>query len=73
MQIQEEMTQQIADYIEKLMEPKGVIVFVKARHYCEIARGVREENIFMTTSAVSGRFRDSETTKNEFFQLIKAG
>lgn len=70
MQIQEEMTQQISDYIQKLMEPKGVIVFVKARHYCEIARGVREENIFMTTSSVNGIFKENPATRQEFFNLI---
>ena len=71
MQLQEAMTQQIANYIERLIEPKGVIVFMKCKHFCEIARGVREENIFMTTSAVRGILRVNEPTKSEFFNLIK--
>lgn len=69
-QIQEELTEQIADYIQKLMEPKGLMVFIKARHYCEIARGVREENIWMTTSSVKGIFKDNASAKEEFFNLI---
>ena len=70
LQIQEEMTQQIADYIEQLMEPKGLIVVVKARHYCEIARGVREENIYMITSSVKGSFKHNPASRKEFFDLI---
>lgn len=70
MQIQEEMTEQIASYIENLMKPKGVIVFIKARHYCEIARGVREENVWMVTSSVKGDFLTNPSTKKEFFDLI---
>jgi GTP cyclohydrolase I len=73
MQLQEGMTQQIADYIENLMNPKGVIVFMKCKHYCEIARGVREESIFMTTSAVRGTFRVNGNARQEFFSLIQEG
>jgi GTP cyclohydrolase I len=69
-QIQEELTQQIADYIEELMQPKGLIVVLKARHYCEIARGVREENIYMQTSSVKGVFKDNPAARKEFFDLI---
>jgi GTP cyclohydrolase I len=73
MQLQEAMTQQIADYIGTLMEPSGIIVFMKCKHYCEIARGVREESIFMTTSAVRGVFRENSAAREEFFNLIKNG
>lgn len=69
MQLQEAMTQQVAEYVENLMQPRGVIVMMKCKHYCEIARGVREENILMTTSAVKGVFREL-TAKQEFFNLI---
>lgn len=71
MQLQEAMTQQIAEYIENLMQPKGVMVFMKCKHYCEIARGVREENIFMSTSAVRGSFAINQSTRQEFLELIK--
>jgi len=73
MQIQEEMTQQISDYIQNLMKPKGIIVFMKCRHFCEIARGVREENIWMTTSSVQGVFKENASARQEFFNLINVG
>ncbi len=74
-QIQERMTQQIVDYLEEQLKPKGVICTVKARHLCMEARGVREKGSTMTTSAVKGCFLKPEpgkSPKQEFFELIKS-
>ena len=70
-QIQEEMTKQIADYIEEKLDPKGVVVYIEAQHLCMIARGVEEYNSMMKTSEVRGAFRDNSDARNEFFQMVK--
>ncbi len=72
-QIQEELTEQIADYIEEKLNPNGVIVFIKAKHFCMIHRGANEEQSDMITSVTRGFFRDSHTAKTEFFSLINNG
>ena len=69
-QIQEEMTEQIADMIEKETEAKGVAVIVKAEHFCMTARGVKEHESDMLTSVVRGLFRDDPAIKAEFFSLL---
>ena len=69
-QIQEEMTEQIADMIEKETEAKGVAVIVKAEHFCMTARGVKEHESDMVTSVVRGIFRDDPAIKAEFFSLL---
>ena len=69
-QIQEEMTEQIADMIEKETKAKGVAVIVKAEHFCMTARGVKEHESEMMTSVVRGVFRDAPAIKAEFFSLL---
>ena len=69
-QIQEEMTEQIADMIEQETEAKGVAVIVKAEHFCMTARGVKEHESDMVTSVVRGIFRDEPAIKAEFFSLL---
>ena len=69
-QIQEEMTEQIADMIEKETKAKGVAVIVKAEHFCMTARGVKEHESEMMTSVVRGLFRDDPAIKAEFFSLL---
>ena len=69
-QIQEEMTEQIADMIEKETEAKGVAVIVKAEHFCMTARGVKEHESNMVTSVVRGVLRDDFEVKSEFFSLL---
>ena len=69
-QIQEEMTEQIADMVEKETEAKGVAVIIKAEHFCMTARGVKEHESEMMTSVVRGMFRDEPATKAEFFSLL---
>ncbi|MCK5235416.1 MAG: GTP cyclohydrolase I [Deltaproteobacteria bacterium] len=71
---QEWLTQEITNFLEKELEPAGVIVVMKARHTCESTRGVKNdhEESHFTTSAVTGVFAKSETgARSEFFNLIK--
>ena len=69
-QIQEEMTEQIADMIEEETKAKGVAVVIKAQHFCMTARGVKEHESDMLTSVVRGVFRDEPQIKSEFFSLL---
>ncbi|SVB06011.1 uncharacterized protein METZ01_LOCUS158865 [marine metagenome] len=69
-QIQEEMTEQIADTIEKETEAKGVAVIVKAEHFCMTARGVKEHESDMMTSVLRGDFLKIDHLKSEFFSLL---
>ena len=69
-QIQEEMTEQIADMIEQETEAKGVAVIIKAEHFCMTARGVKEHESDMLTSVVRGIFRTVPHVKAEFFSLL---
>lgn len=69
-QIQEEMTVQIADALEKYAKTPNVAVIVKAEHHCMTHRGVREHESDMTTSIMRGLFRDEEKLKNEFLVLM---
>jgi len=68
-QIQEELTQQIADYIIDKLDPKGVAVYIEAQHLCMTARGVEEYNSEMKTSEVRGVFEKPEV-RSEFFNMI---
>ena len=68
--IQEEAVMILADEIEKLVKPQGLIVIVDAQHYCMKWRGVREPQTSMVTSVVRGEFRDKPHLKAEFLQLI---
>ncbi len=72
-QIQEELGEQIADYLEDLLKPKALGVVIKARHYCMIARGVRgsEANSLMVTSVMRGLLLDEFNLRNEFLKLIE--
>jgi len=61
----------LADEIEKLCEPKGLGIIVKAHHYCMMWRGVKEPNTSMINSDVRGDFRHDLSLKQEFFELVK--
>jgi GTP cyclohydrolase I len=73
-QIQEELNQQIANYIQDLLNPKGVIVVIRSQHHCMTIRGVEEPNSWMYTSSVRGAFAENPETRKEFFDVcnIKA-
>lgn len=69
-QIQEEMTEQIANLIEEQLKPKGVAVLIKAEHFCLTHRGVEEHESDMLTSVMRGEFRTESSLKKEFLNLV---
>ena len=70
LQVQERMTQQIAELLMERLEPKGVGVVLEATHLCAAMRGVRKPGTVMTTAAVLGLFRRNDKTRAEFFAHI---
>ena len=71
LQVQERMTSQIAETIEKKIDPLGVAVVIEARHLCMAMRGVEKQNSVAVTSAMLGAFRNSTRTRTEFLELIR--
>ncbi|MEW6413209.1 MAG: GTP cyclohydrolase I FolE [Candidatus Zixiibacteriota bacterium] len=71
LQIQEKLTKQIAETIEKYTNAVGVAVVIEAQHLCMMMRGVEKQNSVMTTSCVLGEFHEDPSTRAEFFSLIK--
>jgi GTP cyclohydrolase IA len=71
LQVQERMTQQIADFVEEALHPQGVAVVVEGAHLCSMMRGVKKANARMVTSAVLGRFKSDARTRSEFFEHIR--
>ncbi|MCK4641462.1 MAG: GTP cyclohydrolase I FolE, partial [Candidatus Marinimicrobia bacterium] len=71
LQIQERLTNQIAEAIQNVLKPKGVAVVIEAAHLCMQMRGVEKHNSVVTTSAMFGVFRENERTRMEFLDLIK--
>ncbi len=71
LQIQESLTKQIADTIQKYTQALGVAVVIEAQHLCMMMRGVQKQNSVMTTSYVLGEFHEDPSTRNEFFSLIR--
>jgi len=72
MQIQEQLTEQIAEAIMTTIKPKGVAVVIQARHMCMEMRGVEKINSTTTSSALRGLFKSDQRTRAEFFALINA-
>ena len=72
LQIQERMTQQIAQQIFEIIEPEGVGVVVEAQHLCMRMRGVEKQNSQMVTSSMLGSFRKETATRMEFLSLVNA-
>ncbi len=72
-QIQEELGEQIADYLENLLQPRALGVVLKAKHYCMIARGVKgsEDKSMMVTSVMRGYLLEDFNLRNEFLKLIE--
>jgi GTP cyclohydrolase I len=71
LQIQERMTNQIAETIREKVDPLGVAVVCEGTHLCMSMRGVEKQNSFAVTSAMLGGFRDNARTRMEFLELIK--
>ncbi|NVJ66275.1 MAG: GTP cyclohydrolase I FolE [Gammaproteobacteria bacterium] len=70
LQIQENLTKQIAEAIQEVTDAAGVGVIIEAKHMCMMMRGVEKQNSVMTSSTMLGLFRTSEKTRNEFISLI---
>jgi len=73
LQIQEKMTRQIADFLDTLLQPRGVAVVMEAVHLCGMIRGVRKHDARMTTSCMMGAFRNNDATRMEFLDSISRG
>ena len=71
LQVQERLTQQVADALTELLNPKGVGVICKARHTCMSMRGVQKQNAYMITNAMEGVFRENHSARQEFLAMIK--
>ena len=72
-QVQEKMTAQIADCIQRALQPRGVGVVVEAAHECMTTRGVHKRGVSMVTSRMLGTFREDARTRAEFLQFIDVG
>ena len=71
LQIQENLTKQIAEAIQDVTGAAGVGVIIEAKHMCMMMRGVEKQNSVMTSSTMLGQFRSSQNTRNEFLTLIE--
>ena len=69
LQVQERLTEQIAEAVQQVLEPRGVGVVIEAYHLCMMMRGVEKQNSKTITSALRGSFRDDARTRDEFLQL----
>jgi GTP cyclohydrolase I len=70
LQVQERMTQQIADFLDERLNPQGVGVVIEATHLCAVMRGIRKPGTIMTTAAVLGLFRSRDRTRAEFYSHL---
>ena len=70
LQVQERMTQEIADFLDERLKPQGVGVVIEANHLCAIMRGIRKPGTIMTTAAVLGLFRSRDRTRAEFYSHL---
>ena len=73
LQIQEQLTAEIAEAILKVTGAKGVAVVIEAKHLCMMMRGVEKQNSVMTTSSMLGQFRKNSESRSEFLSLLKMG
>lgn len=73
LQVQEQMTRQVADFIMELLKPQGVAVVVEGLHLCAMMRGVKKHDARMTTSTMLGTFRTRVATRQEFLNHLDRG
>jgi GTP cyclohydrolase I len=71
LQVQERLTDQIAQALEDALRPRGVGVVIEASHFCMMMRGVEKQNSRTLTSALRGVFREDASTRNEFLRLVQ--
>ena len=72
LQIQENLTKEIADTLMEAIQPAGVGVIIEAQHLCMMMRGVEKQNSSMTTSMMLGTFLDHDRTRSEFLRLVRS-
>jgi GTP cyclohydrolase I len=70
LQVQERLTDEIADAVMEVLEPRGVGVVIEAQHLCMMMRGIQKQNSSTVTSALRGDFRDCPMTREEFLRLV---
>lgn len=70
LQVQERLTNQVADAMEEILDPHGVAVVIEGKHLCMMMRGVQKQESNMVTSAMRGTFRSDPRTRSEFFSLV---
>ncbi|MCZ6500888.1 MAG: GTP cyclohydrolase I FolE [Gammaproteobacteria bacterium] len=73
LQIQENLTKEIAEAIQDITRAAGVSVIIEAKHLCMMMRGVEKQNSLMKTSVMLGQFRDNQSTRMEFLSLLQLG
>ena len=71
LQVQERLTQEVAETLQQVLEPKGVAVICEARHFCMMMRGVEKQHSGTVTSSMLGAFRERKETRDEFLALVK--
>jgi GTP cyclohydrolase I len=71
LQVQERLTMQVAEIIEKVLVPRGVAVVAESIHLCMMMRGVEQQNAFAITSSLKGEFQSDPKTRSEFMELIR--
>ena len=71
LQVQERLTNQIAQCLQEVLKPRGVAVVLEGKHFCMLSRGVQKQNSIATSSSMLGIFREKESTRNEFLNLIE--
>jgi GTP cyclohydrolase I len=72
LQVQERLTQQVATYLQEVLQPRGVAVVMHARHLCREMRGIKKLNAHMTTSELLGTFKSNIKTRSEFLGLVQS-
>jgi GTP cyclohydrolase I len=73
LQVQERLTQEIAETLQEILDPRGVGVICEAQHFCMMMRGVEKQHSGTVTSAMLGAFRDRKETRDEFLTLVQKG
>jgi GTP cyclohydrolase I len=71
LQVQERLTNQVADAVQQVLDPHGVAVVMDGKHLCMMMRGVQKQESSMVTSAMRGTFKSDARTRNEFLDLIR--